>query len=201
MKNKEAKTKYSIHPNLKKRWSPRAFDEKPVEKNKIRRLFEALRWTPSSYNQQPWRLIVGFKGDETYTLIMDALSSRNQSWAINAPILIAVFGRKFQNNSEDNNKVYQFDVGQSMAHLTFQAMEEDLYVHQMAGINPEKMVENFEVPAQYKPLTAAAIGYIGDPEILPENMYDSEVAERTRFDFDEIIFSGKFGRESSLFEK
>ncbi|MCF8230875.1 MAG: nitroreductase family protein [Bacteroidales bacterium] len=201
MKNKEAKTKYPIHPNLKKRWSPRAFDEKPVEKDKIRRLFEALRWTPSSYNQQPWRLIIGFKGDETYTLIMDALSSRNQSWAINAPVLIAVFGRKFQNNSEDNNKVYQFDVGQSMAYLTVQAMEENLYVHQMAGIKPEKMVENFEVPVQYKPLTAAAIGYIGDPEILPENMYDSEIAERTRFDFDEIIFSGKFGRKSSLFEK
>ncbi|MFB6232127.1 MAG: nitroreductase family protein [Salinibacter sp.] len=35
------------------RWSPRAFADRPVEPQKIRRMLEAARWTMSSYNEQP----------------------------------------------------------------------------------------------------------------------------------------------------
>lgn len=201
MNNKEAKTKYPIHPVLKKRWSPRAFSDKPVEPEKVRSLFEAARWTPSSFNQQPWRYIIGFKGDETYTLIMDALTANNRNWALNAPVLIAAFGRKFLNESEDNNMAYQYDTGQSVASMTFQATEEGLFVRQMGGFNARTMAGNFQVPVHYKPLVVLAVGYIGEPELLPKELEAKERKERTRFDFDDIVFSGNFGRKSNLFDE
>ena len=55
---KPAQTQFPIHELLKKRWSPRAFDERPVEADKLLSLFEAARWAPSSNNGQPWRFLV-----------------------------------------------------------------------------------------------------------------------------------------------
>ncbi len=39
---------------IKDRRSRRAFSDKPVEQEKIKSLFEAARWAPSSINDQPW---------------------------------------------------------------------------------------------------------------------------------------------------
>ncbi|MFE4084123.1 nitroreductase family protein [Streptomyces albogriseolus] len=33
----------------------------------------ADRWAPSAYNAQPWRFLVGRRGDTTYLRILDAL--------------------------------------------------------------------------------------------------------------------------------
>jgi nitroreductase len=64
--NKPAITNLEIHPIIKKRWSPRSFQtDKPVEPEKLQRIFEAARWAPSSFNEQPWRFIVGTRNDST----------------------------------------------------------------------------------------------------------------------------------------
>jgi len=55
---KPAPTQFPIHELLARRWSPRAFDERPIEVGKLRSLFEAARWAPSSNNEQPWRFIL-----------------------------------------------------------------------------------------------------------------------------------------------
>jgi nitroreductase len=39
------------------RWSPRSFLEEPLPEHQIRALFEAARWAPSCYNEQPWLFI------------------------------------------------------------------------------------------------------------------------------------------------
>ena len=61
--NKPAETATPIHDVLRHRWSPRAFDRRPVEPEKLRSLFEAVRWAASSYNAQPWYFIVATKDD------------------------------------------------------------------------------------------------------------------------------------------
>lgn len=200
MSKKEAKNRYPILDLLKTRWSPRAFADKEVEKEKLQAVFEAARWAPSSFNQQPWRFIVGRKGDKTYDKIVDALAEFNQIWAPTAPVLVATIGRKINNNSEKDNLVYQYDAGQAVAHLTVEATNQGLYVHQMGGFDPKKVINHFDVPIQYKPLTVIAIGYIGDPGQLEGGMKSSELAERDRFDFDELVFSGNFGQKSGLFD-
>ncbi len=70
-----------IHPIIRKRWSPRTFADKPVEKEKIKRIFEAARWAPSSFNEQPWRFMVGYKGDATWGKLHECMVEFNQMWA------------------------------------------------------------------------------------------------------------------------
>ena len=39
------------------RWSPRAMSGEDVTSQELMPLFEAARWAPSSYNNQPWRFL------------------------------------------------------------------------------------------------------------------------------------------------
>ncbi len=197
--SKEAKTKFEIHPLLKQRWSPRAFSDKTVKKAQLQRLFEAARWSPSGMNEQPWRFIVGFKGDDTYHEIFESLVEFNRLWARFAPVLVASLGKKVYTNKQEINPSYNYDVGQAVAHLSFQAMHEGLYIHQMGGFDPARIVHRFSIPAKYKPITIFAIGHIGEPYMLHPNLKKPETAERERMEFDELVFTGKFGKPLGIF--
>ena len=67
---KTAATVYPVHDLIKKRWSPRAFSEEPVSRTQVFQLLEAARWAASSYNDQPWRFVVGIKGEASYDKIL-----------------------------------------------------------------------------------------------------------------------------------
>ena len=49
--SKSAKTDHPIHELLSDRWSPTAFSSRPVPDEDLRSLFEAARWTASSYQR------------------------------------------------------------------------------------------------------------------------------------------------------
>jgi len=197
--SKEADNHYPLHALLRKRWSPRAFNGEPVEAEKLRSLFEAARWAPSGSNQQPWRFILGLKGSDTYDKIMQTLVDFNQKWAFTAPVLILSMGRKVMNDKDEINESYRYDVGQAVAHMTFQATEDGLYVHQMGGFDAAMAVRLFHIGAMYKPLTVIAVGYIGDPDQLTEKIARLEYRKRERFPARELVYSGQFGEDSGLF--
>ncbi len=79
---KPAETTYPVLDVIKRRWSPRAFADRPIEKEKIHRLFEAVRWAASSFNEQPWRFIIATKDQpEDYQKVLSCLTEKNQQWA------------------------------------------------------------------------------------------------------------------------
>lgn len=202
MINKQAVTNEEIYPVLKNRWSPRAFSDIAVENSKIVRMFEAAQWSPSASNEQPWRFIIGLKGDETYNKIYDTLVEFNQLWAITAPILILNCGRTMSlKNAGKPNTHYLYDAGQAAAHLTFQASSDGLFVHQMAGFDAEKAAEAFMLPTDFVAVTVIAVGYIGDPEVLHPNLKKMEYTKRERRDLSQTVFSGNFGEPYGLIRR
>jgi nitroreductase len=48
---------YKINSLFVNRWSPRSMSREELNDEDIMGLFEAARWTPSSFNNQPWRFI------------------------------------------------------------------------------------------------------------------------------------------------
>ena len=190
---KLADTDYPIHELLQKRWSPRAFSEKLIDTELLNQLFEAARWAPSSYNEQPWRFIVARKdNEEAYEQLASVMNDFNQSWAMDAPVLVlALTKTTFDLNGRDNPHAGH-DLGQAIAHLTFEATKNDLYVHQMAGILPEKARELYNISDDYNPMTMFAIGYKGQPESLNDKMKKQETSPRIRKDLDEIVFDGEW---------
>jgi len=193
MIKKKTPTEYEIHPLLKNRWSPRAFAETPIEENELKILFEAGRWAPSSNNIQPWRIIYGIKGTEVYNRIYDCLDKFNKSWNKTSQVLLLGVFKKTNNKGKENFHALH-DLGQFMAHLTIQAQSMGIAIHQMAGVDFKKALEEFKFPDEYHVATAVAIGYYGgDVETLPEDLQEDELKERRkRKKQDAFIFNGDF---------
>ena len=70
----------------------------------------------------------------------------------------------------------------------------DLYVHQMAGFIPEKVRAAYNVPASSEPVSAIALGYLGDPGSLPDELRKREETPGQRKRIAEFVFSGEWER-------
>lgn len=189
---------HDILPLLRRRWSPRAFADKVVPEPVLSRMFEAARWAPSSYNEQPWTYILGVKAEDPaeFDRIASTLYPPN-AWAKAAPVLaISVAKLKFSHDGSPN-RVAIHDVGAASASLTIQAAAEDVFVHQMAGLDTKKAKDLFAIPDDYEAVAALAIGYLGDPESLQEPLKEREKAPRARKKIGEFVYRGKWGGASS----
>lgn len=191
---KPAPIEHPIHTLIQRRWSPRAFGAQLVEPAKIQQLLEAARWAASSMNEQPWNYLIATKDNANeFAKMVSCLVPQNQAWAKEAPLLmISVAKVDFTKNNEPN-RVALHDVGAASALLTLEALELGLFVHQMGGIEIEKIRTEYALPAGYEPVAAMAIGYPGDPEKLPEPYKTREAAPRTRKPTKEFTFTGKWG--------
>jgi nitroreductase len=191
-----------IHEILLNRWSPRSFEQRAVEPEKLRSLFEAARWAASCANAQPWFFIVAPKATEpqNFQRALECLVELNQTWAKNAPVLAFSLARSnFENGKPNHHAIY--DVGAAAANLCAEAASLDLQVHQMAGIDPEKVRRTFGVPEGYEVLAGMALGYPGDPQSLPEPLRQREIASRVRKPLDSFVFSGSWGQALPLIVK
>jgi nitroreductase len=171
------------------RWSPRAFATKDIAPADLRKLFEAARWAASSSNEQPWRFLVGRRGDDTYQKIMDSLVEFNQGWAKNVPVLVLSVAKKTFSSSGDPNRHAMHDTGAATANLALQATALGMHTHHMAGFDQEKARKSFAIPGDYEVGAVTAIGYFGDPGTLPEKLREREESPRQRNPIEEFAFS------------
>jgi nitroreductase len=199
MTDRSAPADHPILPVLADRWSPRAFADRPVEPQKLAQLFEAARWAASSFNEQPWRFILAIRDNEAeFARALACLVEFNQQWARTAPVLVlTAVSTAFAKNGKPN-RCAQHDLGLAMGNLSAQATALGLVLHQMAGVEPEKIRETYAVPDGFEPMTAFALGYLGDPQILPERMRDGESAPRIRKPLSETVFAGQWDRPADL---
>jgi nitroreductase len=196
---KIAQTQYPIHDLLKNRWSALAFSNCSVEPEKLCSVLEAARWAPSSYNEQPWSFIVATREDQVeYNRLLDCLVDINKSWAAQAPVLmLSIAKHHFEVNGKPNRHAFH-DVGLAVSNLVTQAVSLNLFVHQMAGFEVEKARELFNIPENYEPVAAIALGYLGNPQSLPEPLQQRHLAPRNRKSLEEFVFHGSWGQPSPL---
>ena len=197
-----APTSHPVHTLVHHRWSPRAFSEKPIPPDLLRSLFEAARWAPSSSNEQPWAFLVTTREDQkNHARMLGTLVEFNQSWAKQAPVLaIAVSHLAFERTGKPNRNAF-YDTGAAVANLSLEATSRGLFVHQMAGFDPHKAIEIFEIPDGWEPISAFVIGYPGDPESLPETLRQREVAPRERKALESFVMGGHWGKSAPFLQK
>ena len=53
----ERNTPHNVADFLLGRWSPRAMSGEILSEEELMTLFDAARWAPSAFNEQPWRFI------------------------------------------------------------------------------------------------------------------------------------------------
>ena len=182
-----------INENIDKRYSPRAFSDKKVENKLLDELFQAASYAASAFNEQPWRFVYATKeNSEEYTLLLNCLVEWNQKWASNADVLVLNIAKRNFTHNNKPNATYEYDLGQAVAFMSIEAVNQGLFSHQMTGFDPEKAAENFNIDDDFKIVSVIAIGYYGNAEELPEDMINSELEERNRKSFDSIVFEEGF---------
>lgn len=185
------KPEYKIHPLLLSRWSPRSMTGEAIADEELMPLFEAARWAPSSYNNQPWRFIYAKIGSKYWQKLFGLMVEFNQSWAKNAAVLVVVVSRK---SFEFNNKpsaTHNFDAGAAWENLALEAASRGLVAHGMEGFDYEKARKELEIPDGYDIECMIAIGRRAPKEKLPKELQERE-APSTRKALKEVVMEGGF---------
>lgn len=98
----------------------------------------------------------------------------------------------FQNTGP--NRVALHDLGLASATLTFEATRRGIYVHQMAGMIPDKAREVFAIPEGFESVTALALGYRAEPWTGDPGLLTRDEHPRTRRPLDKFVFCGEWGK-------
>ncbi|MCZ2850492.1 nitroreductase family protein [Modestobacter sp. VKM Ac-2978] len=165
----------ALHPLLSSRWSPTTFDtEHELSDAQVEVLLEAARWAPSAGNSQPWAFIVGRRGDLVQHRLVRHLARSSSAWAPTASLLVANLAHRYVEGTDwEYSEFSHYDLGQAVAHMTFQAQALGLSVRQFRAFDRSAVAEEFDVPVNWEVTTMAAIGRV--PSVRPDSV--AEVAD------------------------
>ncbi|MBZ0294353.1 MAG: nitroreductase family protein [Anaerolineae bacterium] len=194
---KTAETQVPIHDLIAERWSPRLYEARPIEREKLLGLLEAARWAASSRNLQPWHFLIATSAEpDEHAKLASCLNERNRAWAGKAPVLILVVAGVEGGEHVTSNMWY--DVGLAVGNLSIQAMHSGLRLRQMGGFDRALARELYHIPESYEPVVMLAIGYQASLKGLPAEIRNSELSPRMRKPLSEFVFSGTWGQASHV---
>ena len=184
---------YPINHLILNRWSPRSMTGEELVEHDIMSLFEAARWAPSSFNNQPWRFIYAKRNTGHWDRLFNLLVDANKLWAKNAALLIVVISRKNFEYNEKPARTHQFDAGSAWENLALEASSRGIVAHGMQGFDYEKARMDLEIPDDFEVMSMIAIGKKGPKENLPPEFQDKEKLSE-RKPLKDIIMEGIYHR-------
>lgn len=171
---------------INERRAKRALSEKKIPEDVVRRIMTAATYAPSCSNNQSWRFLVVME-EQALGKIREALAGGNY-WAKKAPVMVAVATRlDLDARLSDRRDYALFDCGLATENLQLQAVREGLYVHPMAGFDPLKVKEAFQIPEEFIVITLVALGYPGESSHLNDKHRELENSPRFRKPESEVI--------------
>jgi nitroreductase len=153
-----------------KRQSDRAYDTLPVEKEKLERILEAARLSPSACNGQPWKIIVvddpGLKNQ-----IADATSTKAigiNHFTKQAPVYLVVVEEGSNLSSRIGSLIKQkyypsIDLGILASHITLAAADEGLGSCVIGWFDEKKIKSLLQIPLSLRIPFLILLGYSTAP--------------------------------------
>lgn len=187
----ERKADYPINPLILNRWSPRSMSGEALTDDELMALFEAARWAPSSYNNQPWRFIYGKLETPHFSKLFDLLVDFNKGWCEKAGVLGLILSERIFKHNGKPSITHSFDTGAAWENLALEGASRDLVVHGMQGFDYERAKSDFNIPDEFEVLAMFALGKRGPKESLPAALQEKE-SPSTRKPVSEIAFEGDF---------
>ncbi len=113
------RAEYQCDPLFLSRWSPRAMSEQPIDRHELMTLFEAAKWAPSSFNNQPWRFVYALREKEGWRRLNGLLKPANE-WASKAAVLIVVLSKRTFDYNGEPSRTHHFDAGAAWCSLALE---------------------------------------------------------------------------------
>src|SRR5918995_5674442 len=173
------------------RWSPRSMTGEDIDDVDLMSLFEAARWAPSSYNNQPWRILYAARNSSHWQTFFDLLVESNQVWAKNAGALLLFLSKKTFTHNGKPSITHSFDTGAAWENLALQGSLKGFLVHGMQGFDYDRARTTLNIPDDFQVEAMVAVGFPDSPEVLPEKLQAKE-APSDRRKLEETICEGPF---------
>lgn len=181
----------NIDPIFLERWSPRSYLDQPVTAEDLQTVFEAARWAPSCYNEQPW-LFLYTQNPALHAKVAATFAPTNHLWAQHSPVAGVIFGRRRFTHNDKENAFHAFDAGAAAFAMSLQANRLGLGTHLLGCFDPEPCYELFDVPREdYVALAAFVLGHRGAPTTLPEE-YQAREQPSARKELASIAMEGRY---------
>lgn len=149
---------------IKRRYSCRAYEARPIEQEKLARVLEAARLAPSASNQQDWRFVV-VTDAETKTQLAEA--ANNQKFVGTAAVVIVACS-----NSDHvmtcGQAIGPIDVSIALEHIALQAAAEGLATCWIGAFQTNKVKDILGIPADIAVIELMPIGYPADRQQSPK---------------------------------
>ncbi|MHC4173498.1 MAG: nitroreductase family protein [Planctomycetota bacterium] len=149
---------------IRRRYSCRAYQDRPIEQEKLDSIFEAARLAPSAKNMQDWRFIVVTDKEAKRKL---AEAANNQKFLENAAAIIVACS-----SSDDVMRCGQaigpIDVAIALEHICLQATELGLATCWIGSFYPKKTRPILGIPADIAIIELMAVGYPADSQKEPK---------------------------------
>lgn len=152
---------------IKKRESVRGYLDKEVEREKIEKIIECARLSPSACNAQPWKFVVVDNKNiikDVAKKVYDPLVSGINKFALTAPVFIVVVGEKRNLTSKIGEIVKKkdytsIDIGIACENICLAATELGLGTC-MIGWFKEKDIKNIlSIPSKKEVHLIITLGY------------------------------------------
>ena len=163
---------------IKERRSIRKYSAKPVEEQKLQKVLEAARLSPSARNQQEWKFIVVKDSETRKRLTEEAI---NQPFVGEAPIILVCCGTEVESIMRCGQPRYTVDLSIATAYMILAAYEQGLGTCWLGSFDENKVKEILDIPEGVRVVSITPLGY---PDESP--------APRPRKELDEIISYDKY---------
>jgi nitroreductase len=174
------KAGHTIDPLFLDRWSPRAMSGEEIPEEELLTLFEAARWAPSSYNNQPWRILYARRNTIHWPLFFDLLVDFNKTWVKNAAALVIFLSKTTFDHNGEPSVTHSFDTGAAWQNFALQATLKNLVVHGMQGFDYDRARTVLKIPRDFEVEAMAAVGKPGKKEDLPVGLQERETPNDRR---------------------
>jgi nitroreductase len=163
---------------VKKRYSVRSFQNKPVEESLLLKILETGSLAPSACNNQPWVFII-IRKDATKKKLAAAYE---RAWFVTAPVIVALCCDLSQSWRRQDGKNYgDVDVAIAMDHITLAATEAGLGTCWIANFISQEARRILELPDNIEPVVFTPIGYSATSQTSKKRKPLDEVVHWERF--------------------
>ncbi len=174
---------------IQNRQSDRGYIEKRVEKEKLERILESARISPSACNAQPWKFIV-VESTELKDKLADTTSSKvlgMNHFTKQAPVHIVIVMESANLSSSFGSMVKRkhfplIDIGIAAEHICLAATAEGLGSCMIGWFDEPKVKKLLDIPKNKRPVLIITLGYPAKQEIR----------EKRRKPLDEVVKYNKY---------
>ena len=145
---------------IQARFSVRAYQDRPVESDKLLAVLEAGRLAPSAKNRQPWRFVVVQDSQTRQKLVGPC---NGQAFVAQAPAVIAAVGLLPDRIMDCQVPGDPVDVAIAVDHMTLAAVELGLGTCWVGKFDQDQVRRLLHIPNDVKIIELLTLGYPAEP--------------------------------------